>query len=49
LFPDGSALPSTFLGGSDLATGLTLRYRVFPHSGMEMAGMKALGLRQADG
>ena len=49
LFPDGSALPSTFLGGSDLAAGLTLRYRVFPHSGMEMAGMKALGLRQADG
>jgi len=48
-FADGSALPSSFLAGSDLAAGLLLPYRVFPHSGMNPAGLQALTLRQADG
>ena len=48
-FADGSALPSSFLAGSDLAAGLLLPYRVFPHSGLNPAGLQALALRQADG
>jgi len=48
-FADGSALPSSFLAGTDLAAGLLLPYRVFPHSGMNPAGLQALSLRQADG
>ena len=48
-FADGSALPASFLAGSDLAAGLLLPYRVFPHSGMNPSGLQALALRQADG
>jgi endonuclease/exonuclease/phosphatase family metal-dependent hydrolase len=48
-FADGSSLPVSFLAGADLASGIVLPYRVFPHSGMNPAGLRALDLRQGDG
>lgn len=51
VFADGNKLPSTFQLGSDLTAngGKTLPYRVFPHQGMNPAGLYAPELFQADG
>ncbi|MES2706206.1 MAG: endonuclease/exonuclease/phosphatase family protein [Verrucomicrobiota bacterium] len=50
-FQDGSKLPTTFQLGSDLTagSGVTLPYRIFPHQGMNPAGLFAPELFQADG
>lgn len=50
-FQDGSKLPATFQLGSDLTSGsgVTLPYRIFPHQGLNPAGLFAPELFQADG
>ena len=49
-FPDGTRLPTSFVGGSDLTSpGFTLPYDSFPHSGFNPHGLSALNLKQADG
>ena len=48
-FADGSTLPQSFAGGSDLtAPGFTLPYDRFPHSGFNPHGLTSLPLLQAD-
>jgi len=49
-FADGTTLPTSFAGGSDLTSpGFTLPYKTFPHSGFNPSGLTALSLKQADG
>ncbi len=47
-FADGSALPFSFVPGSDLTTGITLPYATFPHSGFNSSGLTAVALLQPD-
>jgi endonuclease/exonuclease/phosphatase family metal-dependent hydrolase len=49
-FADGTTLPQSFSGGSDLTSpGFILPYATFPHSGFNPFGLTALDLAQADG
>lgn len=50
-FADGGKLPASFQLGSDLTAGggVTMPYRVFPHQGLNPAGLYAPELFQADG
>ncbi len=51
VFSDGSALPATFLLGSDIAgaNAITLPYNLFPLSGLAPIGLAATPTRQTDG
>jgi endonuclease/exonuclease/phosphatase family metal-dependent hydrolase len=50
-FADGTLLPQSFVAGMDLLAGggFTLPYSVFPHSGLNPAGLNAMSARHADG